>query len=192
MILDFLAAVAAVQAPPPSTACDYDRASMMALGQPAFDQDMDGGWRAVARRPGCELAAADLVRDYRATHRLADTILYWHEGQLRASAGQETAAIALFERSRKQPDDGFGWNFYVDATIAFLRDDRPGLMAAREALARLPRPIDFDPRDPQGRPLEIAWPLNLDIVDRLVACFGGTYRETYSGNCGRAGVPPPG
>ena len=161
-----------------STRCDYDRTAMLALDQRAFDQDMEGGWRRLARDPACRIAAADLIRAYREAHGPGGGILYWHEGQLRAGAGQTEAAIALFHQSRN-PDDPFGWDHYVDASIAFLRRDRAALLAARDALARLPRPSDFEPRDPQGRPIQLAWPPNLNVVDALVACFGRPYEEAY-------------
>lgn len=170
-----------------AVSCAYDRAAMLALDQQAFDQDMDGGWRELAARPGCTLIAADLIRDYREIHQSDPGILYWHEGQLRASEGQAERAIALFEQSRKTGDT-FGWNLYVDASIAFLREDRPALEAARDALARLPRPADFAPRDSRGRPIEINWPPNLHVVDRFIACFGYGYREAYAGRCE---APPP-
>lgn len=161
--------------------CAHDRAALLALDQQAFDQDMEGGWRMLARDPACYLAAADLIRDYRAMHGLTDTILFWHEGQMRAQAGQDAAAAALFEQSRKPPGDPFGWNFYVEASLAFLRRDRFALLAAREALARLPRPADFDPRDARGQPVQVRWPPNLNVVDGLIACFGQSYRAAY--NC---------
>ena len=188
-----LLAIALSAQPVPSTApdsCVRNRDELLALGQQAFDQDLQGGWRAVSARHGCEIAAADLIRDYRAARGLTDTILFWHEGQLRAAAGQTDAAIRLFEQSRKPPSDRFGWNPYVDATIAFLRGDRAALIAAREALAALPRPADFEPRDPQGRPLQISWPMNLQVVDGLIACFGRSYKQAYARNCTAASPPP--
>lgn len=163
--------------------CVPNRQQVLGLSQQAFDQDLQGGWRAVSARDECVAAAADLIRDYRERHRLNDTILFWHEGQLRASDGQTEAAIALFERSRKEPADAFGWNQYVDATIAFLRNDRPALLAARASLAGLPRPAGFAPRDPQGHPIDLSWPMNLNVVDGLIACFGRPYREAYGTAC---------
>ena len=59
----------------------------------------------------------------------------------------------------------------MDATIAFLKRDKPALLAAREALASLPRPEDFDPRDAQGNVVDISWPMNLHVVNGLINCF---------------------
>src|SRR5690606_11715924 len=99
------------QAPSASDLCTYDRSAMLALDQDAFDQDPAGGWRALAAHEECLLAAADLIRDYRQNRRSEDTILYWHEGQVRAVAGMESEAIPLFEKSLKRPEeDPFGWN----------------------------------------------------------------------------------
>lgn len=163
--------------------CSYDRAALLTLDESAFDQDMDGGWRALARQDECLEVAADLIRDYRETRALDSPILYWHEGQLRAAVGATEQAIRLFEMARKPKDeDRIGWNLYVDATIAFLKQDRAGLERAREALARLPQPEDFAPRDVSGNPMDIPWPPNLNIVDMLIECFGREYEEAY-GHC---------
>ncbi len=159
----------------PAPACSYDRQAMMALSQHDFDQDLQGGWRPLADRAGCRLVAADLIRDYRRTHQSEDRILYWHEGQLRGLEGQTEAAISLFERARRSDTDVIGWNHYVDATIAFLRRDREGVLASRARLVALPRPDNFARNDSAGRPL--AWPLNLRIVERFASCSGRTYAE---------------
>jgi len=179
MLTAFAALLLSAHAPT-ADPCAYDRAAMMALDQRAFDQDLRGGWRILARDPRCAAAAADLIRDYREAHGVAATTSYWHEGQMRAEAGQYEAAIALFDRARHPEPDDFGWNLYVDASIAFLRGDRPALVAAHDALAARPRPADFAPRDPQGNPVEIAWPPNLNVVEALIACFGRSYAEAYA------------
>jgi len=176
-MIDALIALALQAAP--ADPCQVDNRAMMDLGYAAFDQDPENGWRALARRPGCDARAADLVRDYRDQVQRRMTILYWHEGQLRAGLGQAEEAIRLFEQSRK-PDDQFGWNPYVDATIAFLRGDRGALAAARERLAALPKPADFEERTLPGG-FRTSWPLNLQVVDGLVRCFGRPYREAYGG-----------
>ena len=156
---------------------------MLTLDQKAFDQDLHGGWRELAARPNCKLAAADLIRDYRVAHGSTSSTLFWHEGQLRAAAGHAAGAIALMEQSRKGSGDKLGWDLYVDATVAFLRRDRIALLAAREALSRVPRPVTFDPRDQQGRPLLVEWPMNLTVVDALIRCFDRSYAQAYGRTC---------
>jgi len=181
-MIELVLAALALQPDP----CAVDDRAMLALGLDAFDQDMDGGWRALARQPGCEARAADLIRDYRAFAQRRIGLLYWHEAQLRANLGETSAAVALMERARK-PDDS-AWNFYVDASIAFLRGDRAALARAREGLAALPAPEDFREQVlPNG--YRVRWPMNLDAVDALVRCFGRPYRDAYGSNeCRR----PPG
>ncbi len=145
-LLALTAIVSSIQQSPTAT-CDYDRSSMLALDQSKFDQDLTGGWRQIAYA-GCDVEAADLIRDWRTARQSQAGILFWHEGQLRANAGQTSRAIALFKRSRKSKseDAGFGWNLYVDGSVAFLRGDRNGLKAARTKLAALPRPAEFSPK----------------------------------------------
>jgi len=175
-------------------ACDVDRTRLLALDETQFDQDMSGGWRALAAKPGCNLAAADLLRDYRQAHRNEAGILYWHEGQLRAFAGQSQEAIALMERSRKPAAaDRGGWNPYVDATIAFLRKDRAALDNARLKLAAVQPPIgkgappvidgfmEVDFADGQKR--KIRWPPNIDVVEGFVHCFDKPYGAAYASEC---------
>lgn len=74
---------------------------------------------------------------------------------------------------------------YALATVAFLNNDRPALEAARARMAALPMPPEFVQaaerfKATYGR--ELAWPLNLDVVDRLIACFGEPYSKAY-GDC---------
>jgi hypothetical protein len=177
-----LGALLAVAEPPSAAApspapaqCVTDREALMALNIHAFDQDLNGGWRPIAAREECVDEAADLIRDYRKFVTWRTLILYWHEGQLRAQLGGTEAAIALFEQSRYPPaNDEYGWNHYVDATIAFLRQNRPALEAARGRLAKAKIP-DF-PADWSGS----RGPMNLDVVDGLLRCFGRSYKEAYS------------
>jgi hypothetical protein len=184
MIGELAALMLQAVAAPPSAAtsvapdpCPVDRATSLALSQEAFDQDLSGGWRVLAERPGCEGEAAQLIRDYRTATEARIHILYWHEGQLRANIGQYAEAIRLMEASRKA-DDRFGWNPYVDATVAFLRGDRTALVAARATLAELRRPPEFHDRIlPNG--FHMSWPPNLVVVDGLIRCFGRPYREAY-------------
>ncbi len=164
--------------------CHYDRAAMLALEQRAFDQDMTGGWRGLSNR-GCTAEAADLLRDWRSAHPSDGPdagILFWHEGQLRAEMGQTAQAIALFERSRKpvEKDRTWGWNLYVDGSIAFLRGDRAGLERARAALAVLPKPPELaNMVGPDGKPTTVRWPMNLHVLDGFLRCWGQSYHDAY-------------
>lgn len=180
-MLAFLAMIAAQAAP--QSDCRYDKPAMMALDERAFDQAMTGGWRTLAAA-GCDAQAADLIAEWRTNHpanpRTAG-LLQWHEGQLRANAGQTARAIALFEAARKpvEADAGFGWNLYVDGSVAFLRRDLAGLDTARGKLAALPRPTGYTPVGPDGKPRAFGWPMNLNILDGFVACWNRSYKEAY-------------
>lgn len=170
---------ASVAAAPGSDPCAYDRGRLLALDQKAFDQDLQGGWRVLTENPRCYVAAADLIRDYREAHDSTDSILFWHEGQMRAFAGQSEAAIELFEKSRHKEPDWTGWNLYVDGSVAFLRHDRSALQAARDKLAALPKPPDWPPTGPDGKPFNVPWPPNLNVLDGFIACFDQIYEKAY-------------
>lgn len=183
-------------------ACAYDRGAMLTLDEASFDQDMAGGWRAVAARPGCDLAAAELIATWRQLHPQAGGVVAWHEGQLRASAGQREEAIPPLLAARKPVDqDAAGWNHYVDATVGFLRGDRAALLAARERLQAVPYvPAEGLPpvKDGiievtfgNGQTMRMRWPPNIDVVDGLIACFDKPYDEAYGAGC-RPPLPPAG
>jgi hypothetical protein len=175
--------------------CKYDEDTLLALDENAFDQDLSGGWRAIANIPGCELAAAGLLAAYRAKHPNAGSLLAWHEGQMRASAGQYEQAIPLLETARKPMEqDPTGWNYYVDSTLAFLRHDNPALRAAQKRLAAVAYPEGsgmpplkdgyFELPARPGQPtMKMRWPPNIEVVDGLVACFGKPYAEAYGASC---------
>ena len=165
--------------------CSYDRDTMLAMDLESFDQQMDAGWRALQAR-GCLAEAAELIAAYREAHPEEAGLLGWHEGQLRAMLGEREAAVALFAGARKpEAEDMQGWNAYVDASIAFLENDRTALEAARERLAVVPKPegMDLKMEQPDGTVLELAWPPNLNVVDGLIDCFGKSYREAYNAPC---------
>lgn len=80
------------------------------------------------------------------------------------------------------------WNEYVNASIAFLERDLAALRAARVRLADLPVPSDFAALDGSAVRHDPVWPLNLDVVDGLLACFGKPYEEAYgTAECRSAG-----
>lgn len=172
--------------------CPEADAAMLALPLHDFDQT-EQGWRSLDGE-GCERQAAEAIRRYREIN--AETLganaesLLWHEGQLRAAAGETDDAIQLMLRSREQ--DSEATRPYTDATIAFLRQDRDALIAARQQLVSLPVPEAFARAAaryaetyPDHPPLR--WPLNLDIVDGLIACFDQPYREAYGCEAAHAG-----
>ncbi len=166
--------------------CDVDRDAMLGLDFDAFDQTFGSGWRLLAEEDGCSLAAADLIRAYIDKHQPEQRIITFHEAQMRAKGGETGRAIPLFRETR-DPDDrntAFGWNEYVDATIAFLEQDRGALEAARDRLAAIPKPANFSAVDRQGNPVEIQWPPNMNVVDGFLACFDETYAIAYS-ECSR-------
>ena len=127
-------------------------------------------------------------------------MLFWHEAQLRAKAGQYPEAIALMKRSYKPADvDKAGWNFYVDATIAFLSRNRNALTQATAKLAAVepivadgvPPVIDgyFEADMADGSKMKFRWPLNIDVVEGLANCFNKPYAEAYSDECRPRPVP---
>ena len=163
--------------------CAYDQNAMLLLDQNAFDQDMDGGWRTLAAN-GCDAQAADLIAKWREVHHAEDPILYWHEGQLRANAGEYDRAVRLFEAARHpaSEDEKWGWNLYVEGSIAFLEGDLPALESARAKLSMLPEPPEFQSiKDVHGNLATIAWPMNLHVLDGFIRCWGKRYKEAY--NC---------
>jgi hypothetical protein len=174
--------------------CAHDRARLLALNENDFDQDMAGGWRTLSSTPGCALVAADLLRDYRQAHHKDSGLLFWHEAQVRADAGQYAQAIDLMKQAYQPAEkDRTGWNLYVDATIAFLQRDRAALAQAKSKLAAVPPPVgagippvvdgymeaEFD----DGSKRKIRWPVNIDVVEGLENCFDKLYVEAYKDAC---------
>lgn len=179
LALAFVAAQPASASPQPD--CSYDLDAMLALDQQAFDQDMDGGWRVLAQQEGCALAAADLIREWRHQKRAHASILYWHEGQMRAFAGQTDEAVALFELTYKDPafDADYGWNHYVAGTIAFLERDRERLERAMADLNAVPKPSNATFTRPDGTVIDMPWPPNLRVLEAFERCWDKPYAQAY-------------
>ena len=183
MILASLLVALTLQTAP--VECRRPDAAMFALSLDDFDQG-DAGWRSLDV-PDCEAVVAETIARYRTQNREALAgqdagTLVWHEGQLRAAAGQTDAAIALMLQGRDAESDAI--QPYVDASIAFLRQDRPALEAAYARLMALPVPDYFTRAAeryhasyPDLPPL--SWPLNRDKVEGFIACFDRPYREAY-------------
>lgn len=188
------AAAAHAQVPQKSAAeCSVKLSKYLDMSFTEFDQTMGAGWREVKDKPGCEIAAADLIAQYR--ERMLDNAngLYWHEAQGRAIAGQTDKALELFRRDlayeKSKPDgDRADTNILkAEATIAFLEGDLDGVRAARAKLIALPKPDGFDlgiqkfkEKYPDLSPP--TWPLNLRDFDAFITCFGKPYAEAY-GDC---------
>jgi hypothetical protein len=202
IILAILAALAASGALPataqtpvtpqkPSADCLPGPGKYMNLTPEQFDQTLGKGWREIGDRPGCELAAADLIAFYRKNRVEAwEASLNWHEAQLRAASGQTAQALELFRKEvayeASVHDDAD--RLYGEATIAFLEHDREALMAKRAELAALPKPDGFEigiakfkEKYPERPPP--VWPTNLDTVDGLIHCFDKPYAEAYELAC---------
>lgn len=164
--------------------CSYDLDAMLELSRDDFDQDMDGGWRVLSKR-GCYAEAAELIRAWRHEKRDHTSILYWHEGQMRAFAGQTEEAIALFDLTRSSLDDdsGFGWNHYVDGTIAFLRRHREGLDRAMERLRSIPEPSNNSFTRPDGTVVQLSWPPNMNVLEAFARCWDEPYSTAYGPDC---------
>jgi hypothetical protein len=195
-----LAAGAHAQTPQKSAAeCDVEPlGKYLDLSFREFDQTMDGGWRAVANKKGCEGAAADLIAQYQDKLKRDVEGLDWHHGQLRAAAGENAKAIELFKRvlaseKAEPPEHRSDANIlYHEATIAFMEGKLKTLEAKRAELAALPMPegmaealTKFKQRNPGRQAPE--WPLNLGVVDGLIKCFGKPYAEAYACRDGNTG-----
>lgn len=181
-------------APPPSMkrGCEYNLSKMMSLSQDEFDQAPGKGWRAIAGRNNCDLAAADLISDYIKNHKITSELLYWHEGQLHAFSGDYNGAISIMLHSYKNAKhDETGWNYYVDATISFLKHDKSKFEKYKNKLsevppaAGLPMPTNgfIELKSATGSKMKMAWPINIDVLNGLDKCFDKPYTVAYGGVC---------
>ena len=173
---------------------EFDR--LLNLSQNKFDQDFEGGWRTIGYKDKCQNAAAEVIISYMLYSEPYPPesmgILRWHAGQTKAGAGKYEEAIALFKGTYKSDDDhGTPWNYYVDATIAFLENDQPALQRAHDELAKLT--VSEDEKASRRKFLKdnpkismpdgfVDNPQNLTTVTKLLNCFGKPYREAY-GRC---------
>lgn len=152
--------------------CSFDQRKILTLDYFAFSDRLE-----TLDRKGCAAQMRDLLRDYRETRKKDLTpgqyrLLTWQEGTVRARMGDNFAAIPLLSAWLDDPTPAI--RDYAAATIAFLRRDKPALLAARDKLIVEPKPEGFDERV-AGR----TWPLNLVIVDAFVGCYDKPYAEAY-------------
>ncbi len=145
-----------------------------------FDQNMTGGWRAISN-DGCYLEAAELIeiyhlQNYAALQDSQSQILYWHAGQLYGFEEIRSLAKDRFQKSinpNEPVNDDFKWNAYAKGSIAFLDNNLPDLKKFRAELASA--------ANPRAK-------LNLSVLDRMIFCFGKSYKEAYTN---KAGCTPP-
>ncbi|WP_417493483.1 hypothetical protein [Maricaulis sp.] len=177
----------ALAQPAAATVCEISadqRAGYLAMSYEDFDQTPGEGWRPLGETGACYTAAGDLIADYLLySHASLEAynvrVLRFHAGQMFAFAGETGRALDFFRASYSAPyqdGDRLDWNSYVDATIAFLEDDRDTLDAA---YARLLLQTPFE----NG-----AIP-NLNVGDGFLACYGEGYAKAYSAECMSDGRP---
>jgi hypothetical protein len=102
----------------------FDRTKILTLDENTFDQDFNRGWQILDQHQQCSLIIAELIRDYRQARAPLSKMFFWHERQVRGKSGQTEMAIELFVSSQANGSDDWGWNFYVDGTIAFLKKSK--------------------------------------------------------------------
>lgn len=173
--------------------CGVNLGRYMNMDPEAFNSKLGKGWREIADKDGCLVAAADLIALYRAERIEAwKQNLNWHEAQLRAGAGDTAGALALFyqvaaaDRVKAESGDTSmrAELLYAEGTIAFLKRDRRALEAARAELLALPVPADFElsiRMFKQNYPTQTppTWPLHLKELDGFLANFDKPYAEAY-------------
>lgn len=195
LVQSLILATTAAIAPPD---CTYDAAKLLSLPYEQFDQDLTGGWRALQYK-GCTNAAAEILRRYRNEHQPliddARSLLAWHEGQLVAQMGDYPRAIPLL-LAGVPVDDTSGFADYALGTVAFLRRDKAELLTARARLAGLPKPANWAEQvtvavEGKEATFTTPWPMNLNVLDGLIACFDQPYAQAYRCNSlKRAGAVP--
>jgi len=181
----------------PKDPCAHDKAALLALSPQHFDETPGEGWRPLGDKSECRLVAADLIAAYRTKHwgRLAaDELkgLLWHEGQMRAAGGDNSRAVPLLMAGVPIDGDDADMADYALGTVAFLQRDLAALKAARDRLAKVPMPASFaKERDQMLAKFGSAptWPVNLDVLDGLIACWDKPYAVAYQSECRPKGNP---
>lgn len=170
----------------PPDACSVSGSNALDMTFEDFDSG-EIGWRRWGDN-GCEREAAALIIEFRNRHaeKLDPSqvkLLDWHAGQLYAGAGDYGFAIERMLLVQEQEAEPVELE-YTKATIAFLRSDREALLAARERMVAIQEPANFS----KAADLFVAtynlprprWPMNIDVVDRLITCFGWSYQTAYA------------
>lgn len=186
------------------TRCGIDEEALdqqLALDYHGFDQNFEGGgWRGLARKDGCEVAQAELIKAYilYSTPKPTSSMntLRWHAGQALAAAGRAGEALPYFRgayhHDASKGEEKEEWDVYVDATIAFLERDRDALHAARDSLAAFS--VSEEEKEARRQFLKdnprismppgfVDEPSNLNVVEGFIACFDEPYKDAYGRAC---------
>jgi hypothetical protein len=171
------------------TECVLDAARIAALLElpfAEFDQQEGSGWRPLYEDK-CYPQAASLIVAYMERHPdllEKQYILPFHAGQMFALNGQYDKAIAYMQKGYQTPayTRPINWNAYATATIAFLRRDRAELVKQRELIDQQP-PMRKSPGLPDSY---IGKKMNLDVVDRFIACFDEPFSVAFLEGCEKA------
>jgi tetratricopeptide (TPR) repeat protein len=175
-----------------SSACamtSEQREALLDLPFATFDQLEGSGWRPLYEAR-CYAQAAELVSAYIQRNpnlierhpELANQayILPAHAGQMYALAGDNERAIAYLLKAYQTTSQSFiNWNAYMSATIAFLRRDKDELLKQRELIA-LQQPMRAGRGVPEWM---VGKKLNLDVVDRFIACFDKSFEAGFRDGC---------
>lgn len=173
---------------------------LLALSYDGFDQDFDGGWRALSHKENCKLAAQKTVELYILFNNAINLnqlrLLRWHAGQIAADLNNYPMAIAFFKASIETGSEAAKskkpWNLYARGSIAFLMRDKAALQQIRNELSTIPvseaeknSRREFLKSNPNIRMPDgfIDEPQNLSVLDRLLRCFEQPYEDAYSGKC---------
>lgn len=162
------------------------REALLTLSFKQFDQQQGSGWRPLYASK-CYIEAASLLKEYVMRHpRTAreQYMLPFHTGQLFALAGKHAEAIQWMEKGYSK--DKFGpinWNAFVDANVAFLKQDYKALLKQRNLINQEPAMTD-GPGVPKWA---VGKKMNLDVVDGFITCFKEPYDIAYGNDCRRQG-----
>jgi hypothetical protein len=95
-------------------------------------------------------------------------------------AGNSEQAVAYMKRGYSDLESVLtDWNAFVDANIAFLPEDKDGLVAMRDRIAKQP----VMPDRPNIPDWAVGKKMNLDVVEGFLACFGQAYHIAYEPPC---------
>ena len=125
---------------------DVDGERMLGLSFEEFDKTEGSGFRVLLEQKR-QVAAAELIEEYVKRHggNLTErerVSLHFHAGQLYGIVGDAGKAVphlklALYEGEPTPDGHPLYWNAYVEATSAFIRGDRRGVMEARKRMGAM-------------------------------------------------------